>query len=61
MPRKLSATTLFKRADKVASEKFKFDSLSQGQRDALCALLNGQDTLAILPTGGGKSAIYQLA
>lgn len=60
MPRKPSAATFFKRAEKLASQKFGFDQLSQGQRDALCALIGGHDTLAILPTGGGKSAIYQL-
>ena len=60
MPRKTSASTLFKRAEKLAKERFGFSSLSPGQRDALCALFNGHDTLAILPTGGGKSAIYQL-
>src|SRR5579883_2925216 len=32
-----------------------------GQREALDALLAGEDALVILPTGGGKSLIYQLA
>lgn len=37
-----------------------FARLRPGQRDALAAVLKGRDTLAVLPTGGGKSAIYQL-
>ncbi len=61
MPRQVSPSTLFKRAEKLAREKFGFSELSPGQRDALCSILAPRDTLAILPTGGGKSAIYALA
>jgi ATP-dependent DNA helicase RecQ len=32
-----------------------------GQEEAVGAVVAGRDTLALLPTGGGKSAIYQLA
>jgi ATP-dependent DNA helicase RecQ len=35
--------------------------LLPGQADAVRAVGEGRDTLAVLPTGGGKSAIYQLA
>ncbi len=45
----------------LARDTLGFDSLRPGQKDALQAVMNGRDTLAILPTGGGKSAIYQLA
>lgn len=31
-----------------------------GQKDAVSALLSGRDVMAILPTGGGKSLLYQL-
>lgn len=61
VPRKPSPEILLKRAERLAHKQFEFDSLSPGQRAALQALLDGNDTLAILPTGGGKSAIYQLA
>jgi ATP-dependent DNA helicase RecQ len=36
-------------------------SLRPGQAEAIRAITSGRDTLAILPTGAGKSAIYQLA
>lgn len=35
--------------------------LRPGQEAAIRALLAGHDTLAVLPTGSGKSAIYQIA
>jgi ATP-dependent DNA helicase RecQ len=35
-----------------------FDSLREGQDTAVANLISGQDTIAILPTGYGKSAIY---
>jgi len=47
--------------DGLARDVFGFDSLRPGQRPALDAVLSGRDTLAVLPTGSGKSAIYQLA
>ena len=31
------------------------------RQEAVRAVLDGRDTLAVLPTGSGKSAIYQLA
>jgi ATP-dependent DNA helicase RecQ len=38
-----------------------FDELRPGQEEAAAALLEGRDVLAVLPTGAGKSAIYQVA
>ena len=35
--------------------------LLPGQAEAVQAITAGRDTLALLPTGGGKSAVYQLA
>jgi ATP-dependent DNA helicase RecQ len=46
---------------RAALEAFDFSRLRPGQEDALLALLRGRDTLAVMPTGSGKSAIYQLA
>ncbi|HWL36961.1 MAG TPA: ATP-dependent DNA helicase RecQ [Frankiaceae bacterium] len=49
------------RVDHIARDVFGFSSLRAGQRPAIEALLAGRDTLAVLPTGSGKSAIYQIA
>ena len=40
---------------------FGFDSFRAGQEEAIQSLLNKNHTLAIMPTGAGKSLIYQLA
>ncbi len=40
---------------------FGFQEFRSGQEQALESLLAGKDTIAILPTGGGKSLIYQLS
>jgi ATP-dependent DNA helicase RecQ len=44
----------------VASALFDF-SLRPSQNQAVGAVVAGRDTLAVLPTGSGKSAIYQVA
>ncbi|MHB8592490.1 MAG: RecQ family ATP-dependent DNA helicase, partial [Vulcanimicrobiaceae bacterium] len=41
-------------------EKFGFDSFFQGQEEVVRRVVSGQDTLAILATGAGKSLTYQL-
>ncbi|MGE8720661.1 RecQ family ATP-dependent DNA helicase [Leptospira terpstrae] len=40
--------------------KFGFSEFRPGQEEAIRSVLEGKDTLAILPTGAGKSLIYQL-
>ena len=45
----------------VARKKFGFDNLRPGQKEAIRALLDKHDTLVVMPTGSGKSAIYQIA
>lgn len=37
-----------------------FDTFRPLQQDIIQAVLNGQDTLALLPTGGGKSLCFQV-
>lgn len=51
------------RADirRSAREALGHEQLLPGQADAVAAIASGRDTLALLPTGGGKSAVYQLA
>jgi ATP-dependent DNA helicase RecQ len=40
---------------------FAKESFREGQRESLLELLTGRDTVVLLPTGGGKSLVYQLA
>jgi ATP-dependent DNA helicase RecQ len=45
----------------VAREAFGFEALRPGQQEAIEAVLAGRDTLVVMSTGSGKSAIYQIA
>ena len=45
----------------LAKDIFGYDTFRPGQMEAIRSLLAGTDTLAVLPTGAGKSAIYQIA
>src|SRR5437764_6944984 len=45
----------------VAQAALGFEELRSGQAEAAEALLAGRDTLAVMSTGSGKSAIYQMA
>ena len=47
--------------EQLARDRLGFDQLRPGQLRAVEALADGRDVLAVLPTGGGKSAIYELA
>jgi ATP-dependent DNA helicase RecQ len=49
------------RIDRVAREAFGFETLRPGQREAIESVLAGRDTLVVMSTGSGKSAIYQIA
>ncbi len=55
---------MLRRFDKltcIAREKLGYENLRPAQRAAIKSVLNGRDTLAVMPTGAGKSAIYQIA
>src|SRR5260370_13972317 len=47
--------------EELARERLGFERLRPGQLRAAEALAGGRDVLAVLPAGGGKAAIYQLA
>ncbi len=47
-------------ATTVLSDVFGFDAFRPGQEDIVEAVTRGDNVLAIMPTGGGKSLCYQL-
>ncbi|MEM7182820.1 MAG: RecQ family ATP-dependent DNA helicase [Spirochaetota bacterium] len=44
----------------ILREHFAYSNFRPGQEAAVRSILSGQDTFVLLPTGGGKSLIYQL-
>ncbi len=46
---------------RIAREDFGWDTFLPGQREAIQSAVAGRDTLLVLATGGGKSAVYQVA
>ena len=51
---------LISNATKVLSTYFGYDSFRKGQEDVITNVLSGDDTLCVMPTGGGKSVCYQV-
>jgi len=47
-------------ADALLKDIFGFDAFRDGQREIVEAVIAGENTLAIMPTGGGKSLCFQL-
>src|ERR1700761_3095738 len=45
----------------LARDRLGFERVRPGRQQAIEAAVAGRDVLAVLPTGGGKSAIYELA
>ena len=45
---------------KILHERFGFAEFRTGQLDIIQSILEKKDTLAVMPTGGGKSLCYQL-
>ncbi|NHC39063.1 RecQ family ATP-dependent DNA helicase [Bacillus sp. MM2020_1] len=46
--------------EKVLKKHFGYQSFKTGQKEVITSILAGRDTLAMLPTGTGKSLCYQL-
>lgn len=47
--------------EQIAQQVFGYEKLRPAQLEVLESVLSGRDTLAVMPTGSGKSAIYQIA
>lgn len=54
-------TNVVDEIERTAREALGLVELRPGQRDAIASVLEGRDTLVVMPTGAGKSAIYQTA
>jgi ATP-dependent DNA helicase RecQ len=59
MPPSPSPTWSVKDLQTVIARHWGFDSLRPLQEQAMRAVLDGRDSLVVLPTGGGKSLCYQ--
>ncbi|MGW0337023.1 RecQ family ATP-dependent DNA helicase [Streptomyces sp. NPDC003011] len=49
------------RLERTAADVFGWRELRPGQLTAMEAVMSGRDTLVVMPTGAGKSAVYQVA
>src|ERR1700679_2672680 len=57
----MAATSpLMAKARSALSTVFGFSDFRPGQEDVLAATLAGEDVLAVMPTGSGKSLLFQL-
>jgi len=54
------ATSLNTQIDRLLRKVFGIEALRDGQRRVIDSVLAGRDTLAVMPTGSGKSLCYQL-
>jgi ATP-dependent DNA helicase RecQ len=56
-----SAAVRTRRIREIARDLLGFEEFRPGQERAMQAVVGGRDALAVLPSGAGKSAIYQVA
>jgi ATP-dependent DNA helicase RecQ len=56
-----SASVRTRRIREFARDVLGYEEFRPGQEEAMQAVVAGRDTLAVLPSGAGKTAIYQVA
>ena len=56
-----SASVRTRRIRETARDVLGYESFRPGQEEAMKAVAAGRDTLAVLPSGAGKSAVYTVA
>src|SRR5918997_790517 len=42
-------------------QHFGFEDFREGQREVISAILEGRDTVVVMPTGGGKTLFFPMA
>ncbi|SDO01567.1 ATP-dependent DNA helicase RecQ [Geodermatophilus sp. DSM 45219] len=60
-PAGASPSVRTRRMREAARELLGFEEFRPGQEEAMTSVVSGRDTLAVLPSGAGKSAVYQVA
>ena len=60
-PAGATASVRTRRIREIAREVLGFSAFRPGQEAAMQSVVAGRDTLAVLPSGAGKTAIYQVA
>ncbi len=60
-PAGASPSVRTRRIRETARELLGYEEFRPGQEEAMKSVVSGQDTLAVLPSGAGKSAVYQIA
>jgi ATP-dependent DNA helicase RecQ len=51
---------LLERAKQLLQSYFGYSTFRRGQEQAICSVLEGKNTICVMPTGGGKSICYQI-
>jgi len=54
------AEAMLQKVSVILKEHFGYSTFKKGQEQIIESVLQGRDTLGIMPTGGGKSVCYQL-
>src|SRR3954452_22953172 len=52
--------TLKTKAKRILVDRFGHKDFQKGQWEPIRAVLDGEDALVVMPTGSGKSLVYQL-